>query len=385
MNGSAGSDAASVPSREGDVFTRIGVRAATGGYEVLLGPGVLDEVGLATQGSTGARSAALVSDENVAALYGERVVASLAGAGITTEVMTIAAGETSKTWTVAGALLERLADARLDRTSVLVALGGGVVGDLGGFAAAVYLRGIPFVQVPTTLLAAVDSSVGGKTGVDLPQGKNLAGAFWQPSAVIADTNTLTTLPEAEWRSGLAEVAKAAFLDSERFVAVLEGAAAAPGGIDRDSAATRSIVADSVAFKARVVAADEREADQREILNYGHTFGHALEKVLGYGSLSHGQAVAEGIRFAAGLAETEAGASARWTAREVRLLDALGLGPARVAASPGELLAAMHSDKKVRGGSVRFVLSTAPGSWEVKTVDDGVLEKALQRWASARRG
>jgi 3-dehydroquinate synthase len=358
----------------------------TGGrpYEVQLGDGVLDRVGDTVRARTRATAAALVTDERVAELYGPRVEASLAAAGIEVSMVTVPAGEASKDWAVAGAVLEELAAARLDRTAAVVALGGGVVGDLAGFCAAVYLRGIPFVQVPTTLLAQVDSSVGGKTGVDLPQGKNLAGAFWQPVSVLADTTTFATLPELEWQSGLAEVAKAAFLDSERFVSALE-AATAGGQVPRDGALTHAIVADSILFKARVVASDERESGDREVLNYGHTFGHALEKVLGYGTLTHGHAVAEGIRFAARLAEDVAGAPPAWTRRQGRLLDHLGLTAIRREVDPGRLGVAMRSDKKVRGGEVRFVLCTGPGAWETRRVDEATIAYHLAAWAASAEG
>ncbi|MEI6623553.1 MAG: 3-dehydroquinate synthase family protein, partial [Actinomycetes bacterium] len=263
---------------DGDQGAIAHIPVRTGGrpYEVQLGDGVLDRVGEIVRARTRATSVALITDECVAELYGARVEAALSAAGVAVTMVTVPAGEASKDWAVAGAVLEELAAARLDRTAAVVALGGGVVGDLAGFCAAVYLRGIPFVQVPTTLLAQVDSSVGGKTGVDLPQGKNLAGSFWQPVAVLADTTTLATLPVGEWRSGLAEVAKAAFLDSERFVSALE-AAVVGGEVVRDGARTHAIVADSILFKARIIASDEREAGDRELLNYGHTFGHALEK------------------------------------------------------------------------------------------------------------
>ena len=358
----------------------------TGGrpYEVQLGDGVLDRVGETVRARTRATAVALVTDERVAELYAARAEASLAAAGISVNVVAVPPGEASKDWAVAGAVLEELAAARLDRTAAIVALGGGVVGDLAGFCAAVYLRGIPFVQVPTTLLAQVDSSVGGKTGVDLPQGKNLAGAFWQPAGVLADTTTFATLPDAEWRSGLAEVAKAAFLDSERFVAALE-AAVAGGAVPRDGALTHAIVADSILFKARIVASDERESGEREVLNYGHTFGHALEKVLGYGTITHGQAVAEGIRFAAALAEDVAGAPHAWTLRQARLLDALGLWAVGGRAAPVELGLAMRSDKKVRGGEVRFVLSTGPGRWETRRVDEATISRHVAAWAAAAKG
>jgi 3-dehydroquinate synthase len=370
------------PREVGGVVVHIPVSAGSRPYEVLLGPRLLDQVGAVARSETGCSDAVLLTDDIVGSRYADTVEASLRDAGIEPHPIVVPAGERSKDWAVAGRLLEAMAATGMDRTGAVVALGGGVVGDLGGFCAAVYLRGVPFVQVPTTLLAQVDSSVGGKTGVDLPHGKNLVGAFWQPAVVVADTGTLTTLPGAEWRSGLAEVAKAAFLDSERFVALLERVSA-EGPIPHDSPQTRGIIADAIAFKARVVAADERETGEREVLNYGHTFGHALEKVLGYGSVTHGQAVAEGIRFAATLAQEVIGAPAAWARRQAAVLDELGLRPIRRPADAGEFMAAMRSDKKARGGRVRFVLSDGPGSWQVRPVDDDMVMRHLEAWSSGR--
>ncbi len=370
------------PAQVGDVVVKLPVAAGSRPYEVLLGTGLLDEVGPVTAVVTPSARAALITDDTVGARYGEQVEASLRRAGVEPALIRVPPGEASKDWAVAGRVLEQLAQAGIDRTGAVVALGGGVVGDLAGFCAAVYLRGIPFVQVPTTLLAQVDSSVGGKTGVDLPHGKNLAGAFWQPSAVLADTVTLMSLPASEWLSGLAEVAKAAFLDSERFVAVMERIST-DGVVPRDTAETRAMIADAIAFKARVVAADEREGGEREVLNYGHTFGHALEKVLGYGTVTHGSAVAEGIRFAAALAEEAIGAAPSWTARQTALLDRLGLSALSVTADPDELLQAMRSDKKSRGGRVRFVLSDGPGGWQARPVDDALVMRHLAAWAAGR--
>jgi 3-dehydroquinate synthase len=368
------------PLEVGGVVVRIPVAAGSRPYEVLLGPHLLDRVGPVTREETGAAVAILLTDDVVGARYAGAVAASLRAAGVEPHLVSVPSGESSKDWAVAGRVLERMAETAMDRTGAVVALGGGVVGDLAGFCSAVYLRGVAFVQVPTTLLAQVDSSVGGKTGLDLPHGKNLVGAFWQPSAVLADTRTLETLPTAEWRSGLAEVAKGAFLDSERFVALLERACA-QGVMGHDSPETRGIIADAIAFKARVVAADEREDGEREVLNYGHTFGHALEKVLGYGTVSHGAAVAEGIRFASRLAQTVIHAPASWTARQAGLLEALGLPPMTVSADPDALMDAMRSDKKARAGRVRFVLSSGPGSWEARPVDDDLVMRHLEAWAS----
>lgn len=360
------------------------VAASSAAYRVEVGPGLLEALGERVRAAVpDAGRVALVSDVNVAARFGPSAGTALASAGFGVVEVTVPAGEASKSWETAGAVLERLASAALDRRDAVVALGGGVVGDLAGFCAAVYLRGVRFVQAPTTLLAMVDSSVGGKTGVDLRAGKNLAGAFWQPQAVIADTRTLASLPEQEWASGLAEVAKGAFLDGEEWLRGVENAA--PGLLAREEDAVTEAVVDAVAFKARVVAADEREGGEREILNYGHTYGHALERALGYGAVPHGLAVAEGIRFAAALSERVLGAPAEWTRRQESLLDALGLARLERRVGPAAVLGAMASDKKVRAGRVRFVLTTGPGLWEVRPIEEETLAEAVSAWTTDSRG
>jgi 3-dehydroquinate synthase len=346
-------------------------------YRVLVERGALARLGAEVRAVSPAVRCALITDTVVGPLMAASAVDSLLAAGIGPVVIGVPAGEASKSWETAGRLLEALSEAGLGRDSLVVGLGGGVVGDLAGFVAATYLRGIPVVQVPTTLLAQSDSAIGGKTGVDLPRGKNLAGAFWQPALVISDPDVLTTLPECEWLSGLAEVAKSAALDGEDAFAALEADAAAL--VARDADATMRAVVMSAALKARVVSGDERESRERECLNYGHTLAHALERELGYGTVSHGAAVAEGLRFAARLAVDIAGASPEWAARQEALLDALGLARLREPCEPAGLLAAMKSDKKSRDGVVRFVLSTAPGAWTVVPVEDAVVEAALSRW------
>ncbi len=346
------------------------------GYDVVIGSGILATIGDVITERTPARRVIIVSDTNVAPLYAGVVEDSLAAAGIEAETLVFEAGEASKCWETAGALVSQLADRRLGRDGVVIALGGGVVGDLAGFAAAVYVRGIPVLQVPTTLLAQVDSSIGGKTGVDLPSGKNLAGAFWQPVSVVADTSVLATLPESEWTSGLVEVAKSALLAGEIETAALE--ANAQHLIVRDHVAVQHAVVMAAGFKAAVVSGDEREAGDRECLNLGHTFGHALERVVGYGTVSHGAAVAIGMRFAARLAEELVGASPQLTQRTGALLDMLGATdgvPGGVGAD--QILDAMLSDKKTRGGVVRFVLLREPGDWSVVPVEIEVLNRHVE--------
>ena len=352
-------------------------------YDVFVGRGLLDRVGDLVREASSARRVALITDETVGGLYGVTVASKLITAGFDVQSLSVVPGEASKSWAVAGELLEAIAELRLDRSDLIVALGGGVIGDLAGFAAATYLRGIEFVQVPTTLLAQVDSSVGGKTGVDLRAGKNLAGAFKQPVRVIADTTLLESLSEADWASGLAEIAKSAAIDGEAFISWMEEHADELR--DRDSGAVIEAVSRCIAFKARVVSADEREAGLRECLNYGHTFGHALEKVAGYGAYPHGIAVAEGMRFAVRLAVDAGSASTDLVIRQDTLLDRLGLSAIREPRNAGDLLSAMKSDKKARSGAVRFVLLDAPGVWTCAAVEDSLVSDHLAAWSASKRG
>jgi len=363
--------------------SRIPVRVPGRSYDVLVERGSLTRLGEEVRSVSAARLCALVTDVNVDMLLGSAAEASLHAAGFEPVTVSIPAGEASKSWATAGRLLEEFSEARLGRDALVIALGGGVVGDVAGFAAATYLRGVPVVQVPTTLLAQADSAIGGKTGVDLPRGKNLAGAFWQPLLVLSDPDVLASLPEREWLSGLAEVVKSAALDGEAAFAALE--VDAPALRARDAEATGRAVHMSAALKARIVSGDEREAADRECLNYGHTLAHAIERELGYGTVTHGAAVADGLRFAARLAVEVAGADPAWAERQEALLDALGLTPIDDVRDPAALLASMKSDKKARGGVVRFVLSSAPGSWTVAPVEDAVVAAALTRWCETMTG
>jgi len=360
---------------------RIPVAVPGAFYDVEIGSGLLADVPERIAALTPSRRCALVTDEHVASIVGARLDSALASAGFDVAAFTVAAGEASKRWTVAGDLVEGFASAKLGRDDFVIALGGGVIGDLAGFAAAVYLRGVDFVQVPTTLLAMVDSSVGGKTAVDLTAGKNLAGAFKQPKGVFADTEVLASLPLSEWRSGIAEAAKSAVLDGEEFLGWLEQNAEKVEA--KDDEAVSELVARCVSFKSKVVARDQHEEGPRECLNYGHTLGHAAEKVAGYGSLTHGAAVAEGMRFAARVAVEVAGADPAFVRRQDRLLDRLGLAPVAPRLDPGEVLDAMRGDKKVRGGTVRMVLATAPGEWRCEPVEDSTIRAHLDAWAATK--
>jgi 3-dehydroquinate synthase len=352
------------------------VVSGRGSYPVRIGPGILDGVGRSLA-VAGVRAVAVVTDTTVAALYGDKLQASLSEAGIDAVRVEVSPGETAKSWSRAGELLEEMSERGLNRDDAVVALGGGVVGDLAGFCAAVYMRGIGIFQVPTTLLAQVDSSIGGKTGLDLPRGKNLVGAFWPPLGVLADTSCLATLGGAEWRSGMAEVAKSAILDDVPSLEELERDAEAL--TERDAGAVERAVLMAAGFKTRVVSQDERESGARLALNYGHTLGHAIERVAGYGMVPHGIAVAEGMRFAARLAERLGVGDLAWSERQDRLLKAVGLVRTGCTYDVAALVSAMRSDKKVLAGEVRFVLSTGPGRWVARPVGDALLTTALSEW------
>ena len=342
------------------------------GYDICIGqdvdPGVFFE-------AKQTRKAMIVTDTNVEPLYGGVCKQRLRACGIEAPLVAVPAGEPSKSLATLECLYSRAIEHGLDRTSALVALGGGVVGDLAGFTAATYMRGIAFVQVPTTLLAMVDSSVGGKTGVNLEQGKNLVGAFHQPAGVAADLGTLLTLPEREYAAGLAEVVKYGVIRDADLFEQLERSA--DKLVRRDLEVLEECIARCCRIKAAVVVADERESGEREILNFGHTFGHALEQTSGYGRLLHGEAVAAGMMYAARLSAATAGLGADELQRLQRLLDKLGL-PTRLPADSADwpaLRAAMGTDKKSRNQNPRLVLAESIGCCRVGCEVD---EKALQQ-------
>ena len=274
---------------------------AAGGYEIRIGTGSLAFAGEFLNPKKQLDRAIIVTDVRVQRYHAEPVARSLTASGVKLDTLVVDSGEQTKCVTDADRLWQQLLKLGADRTTLLIAVGGGVVGDLAGFVAATYARGIPFVQVPTTLLAQVDSSVGGKVGVNLPQAKNMVGAFWQPMAVLIDTQTLQTLPEREYRSGLAEVVKYGVILDAEFFAQLEGDAKSL--LHRRHGVLQAVIARCCRLKADVVEADEREeTGRRAILNYGHTFAHAFETVAGYGQLLHGEAVSIGMMCAARLAE-----------------------------------------------------------------------------------
>lgn len=361
--------------------TRVNVAIpGEGPYDVRIGSGLLDQLGadLARAGIEPPRRVLVLTDSNVEPLYLGRATEALVAAGFAVDSVTVPAGEDSKSLAVAGEVWEAMAQLGLGRDCAVVALGGGVVGDLAGFVGSTYMRGVTVAQAPTTLLAMVDSSVGGKTGVNLEAGKNLVGTFNQPAYVGASIDALATLPEREWACGCAEVAKSAAIDGDGFFFWL--AENAPALAAREEAVTREAIARCVAFKADVVAADKTESrGVRECLNYGHTLGHAIEALAGYGTYSHGAAVAEGMRFAARLGQRLVGTSPELVAAQDELLDALGCPALEWRAPAAEMLAAMKRDKKARGGAVRFVLLRDVGAWEVVAVEDATLLEALAQW------
>lgn len=355
-------------------------------YRILIGPGLLDRLGAECARLGLGKRCAVVSDRNVAPLYADSAQKSLRTAGFEPALVVVPAGETAKSLRTVASCYNQLAAHRLERTSFIVALGGGVVGDLAGFVAATYLRGIPFVQVPTTLLAAVDSSVGGKVGVNLAAGKNLVGAFYQPRLVLCDLDTLNTLEMREYRAGLAEVIKYGVIYDGMLFKRLERDM--PKLLAREPDALAAVIARCCQIKAAVVAKDETESGLRQILNFGHTIGHALEAVLRYGKYLHGEAVAIGMVAAAHISAAMLGLPATDVARITRLLERAGL-PINVrltAAQTARLFDAMRLDKKVRGGQIRFVLARRIGKviWG-QHVSDELVRAALDKLAAPNAG
>lgn len=314
-----------------------------------------------------ATTALIVTDANIQLGHAAQVSLALGNSGLRVGMAVVPAGETSKSLDRAAELYDQLADLPADRSTLIVAVGGGVVGDLAGFAAATYNRGLPLLMVPTSLLAMVDSSVGGKVGVNHPRGKNLIGAFHQPAGVWIDTAFLTTLPDREYRSGLAEVVKYGVILDAEFFNYLEADTA--GVLARQADHLEHVVGRSCRLKADVVEQDEREeTGQRAALNYGHTFAHAFETVGGYGRWLHGEAVATGMVCASRLAEKLDLIPGEVTRRQVEVLRAFGLPTAPDPAWPADdLIAVMRRDKKARDGRMRFVLPTRLG--RVETFDD----------------
>ena len=327
-------------------------------YPIHIGAGLIDRAPLFAHHVAG-RRAALVTNETVAPLFADRLEATLRAAGATTLRVVLPDGEEFKTLETLNRIFDALLAASADRRTVVVALGGGVVGDMAGFAAATYQRGVPYLQVPTTLLAQVDSSVGGKTAVNHALGKNMIGAFHQPLAVVADTDTLATLPERELAAGLAEVVKHGAIRDAEFLDWIDANAAALRA--RDPAALAHAIRRSCEIKASVVAEDERETGSRALLNFGHTFGHAIESGLGYGTWLHGEAVAAGMALAARFSARQGRIAPSAAERLVSVMDRLGLPVQAPRMSPERWLEYMGRDKKNRDGRVTLILLDALGA------------------------
>jgi 3-dehydroquinate synthase len=328
------------------VFVDLDSRA----YQVRVGRGLLGSCGAEIADKLAGNKVAVITDSNVGLLYAEKVVESLHNSGKQIKLIVVPAGEASKSMPQAEAILDQMAAAGLDRKSFVVALGGGVIGDLAGYVAATYQRGIPFVQMPTTVLSQVDSSVGGKTGVNLKDAKNMVGAFHQPALVLADVDTLSSLPKREWNEGFAEIIKhAAIRDAAMFEEIM---AVAAGGGD-----IASLIRRNIAIKASIVEQDEFETKGlRALLNFGHTLGHAIEAAAGYGQLLHGEAISIGLHAATWLSHKEAGLSTEGMQQILDALRAFDL-PLHMPADMDEedILRRMKMDKKFVEGGIRFVL------------------------------
>jgi len=365
------------PDKSSAHADRIRVELADRGYEIVIQNGLLDRIGEHLLPFHMGPEAVVVTNAVVKRYYGTRVVRSLKAAGFKPAVVCLPDGERTKSLKWVSAILDELVRRRYERKTWLLALGGGVVGDVAGFAASAYLRGIPFAQVPTTLVAQVDSSIGGKTGVNHPRGKNLIGAFYQPKLVLSDPAVLGTLPALEYRAGLAEVIKYGVIGDTAFFEFLER------NIDRvlkqDPLTVQRIIRTSSAIKAAVVSEDEREGDRRRILNFGHTLGHALESVTRYRRYTHGETVAIGMVAAARLAERMGLADAAVAERIRTLVEQAGLPTALPPYPTTALINAMRQDKKVQDKCIHFVLPVRIGHVIVCPVE----EVEIRRFLAAR--
>ena len=344
-------------------------------YDILIGAGLIDDAESFAVPRAAGRDALIVSNPTVAAHYADRLGRSLERLHRRVHRVDLPDGERHKHWQTLNPVFDALLEQGCDRRTVLYALGGGVVGDMAGFAAACYMRGVDYVQVPTTLLAQVDSSVGGKTGINHPAGKNMIGAFYQPLRVVADLATLDTLPPREVAAGLAEVIKYGAVADDAFLGWIESHVDALKALDKPALA--HAVRRSCELKAAVVGADEREAGLRAILNFGHTFGHAIEAGLGYGEWLHGEAVGCGMVLAAELSARCGLVDASLADRLARVVERAGL-PVRAPALGAErYLELMRVDKKAEGGRIRFVLLEGAGRAGLHHADDAVVARVIE--------
>lgn len=342
-------------------------------YPIHIGSQLLDQAGLYKKHIKGTFTA-VVTNETVAPLYADKVVKTLEGIGQKVKLIVLPDGEEFKTWEVLQKIFDGLLENSADRKTTLVALGGGVIGDMTGFAAACYMRGIRFIQVPTTLLSQVDSSVGGKTGINHPLGKNMVGAFHQPQAVIADLDTLKTLPPEELAAGLAEVIKHGAIADSEFLSWIEKNQGALNSCD--PVAMEFAVRRSCEIKSQVVAQDEKEGGIRAILNFGHTFGHAIESGLGYGEWLHGEAVGCGMVMAADLSSRLGYLQTEEAGRIKKLIAAMNLPDCAPKLGNSRFFDLMRIDKKSEGGEIRYITLERIGKAKIEAVDDAIVDQVL---------
>ena len=350
-----------------EIFVNLGADS----YNITIDKGILNQVGTLISKVITPRKAIIVTDKIVEPLYGKIVLDSLSECKFDVKLVSLALGEEQKTVAKVEELYEHLFDHEMDRKSLLVALGGGVLGDLAGFAAATFMRGIPFVQIPTTLLAQVDSSVGGKVAVNHPRGKNMIGCFYQPKAVIIDTDTLRTLPKGEITAGMVEVMKYGMIKEAGFFEYVDKHLAEILSLDSD--ALEEVVYNSCKTKAHVVELDETEQGIRAILNYGHTIGHALEALTSYKKYRHGDAVAMGMIYVSKIARSMDLADETVLKRQESLFTRLGLSLKDTELDPHDIISKLYQDKKTIAGKLRFVLPTRIGN---VIIDDSVSEQTI---------
>jgi 3-dehydroquinate synthase len=355
--------------------SRISIDLGERSYPIDVGRGLLAQASLWEKMPAGT-SALIVTNDTIAPLYERRLAAALAGRYRNIHTVALPDGEEHKDWQTLNRVFDALLQHECDRKTVVFALGGGVVGDMAGFAAASYMRGVPFVQVPTTLLAQVDSSVGGKTAINHPLGKNMIGAFYQPRHVVCDLDTLQTLPQRELSAGLAEVIKYGPISDLDFLSWIE--ANIGPLMAREPGALGHAVVRSCEIKAWVVGQDEREAGLRAILNFGHTFGHAIEAGLGYGQWLHGEAVGCGMVMAALLSQRLGGVDAAFVQRLTRLIESAGLPVKGPQLGADRYLELMRVDKKAEAGEIKFVVLDRPGHATVRGAPDALVREVIEQ-------
>ena len=342
-------------------------------YTIMIGNQILERIGKELKPLDIRRKIGVVTNTRISRLYGNTVLRSLKKNGFDPMILQVPDGERYKSLASAEQLYDRLVQKKFERSSALIALGGGVIGDLTGFVAATYQRGIPFIQVPTTLVAQVDSSIGGKTAVNHKMGKNLIGVFYQPKLVYSDVGVLSTLPDRELRSGMAEVVKYGVIADENFFSFLE--TESDRILRRDTDNLLKVVKQSSKIKAEVVQQDEHEGGLRQILNYGHTIGHALETVTGY-RLAHGEAISIGMVYAAKLSERLGLCRSDVVSRQIALLKAFGLPVSLPKVQAIDIFECMERDKKVKDGKIHFVLADRIGHVTVQPVDRNDLKQLM---------